>query len=133
MEDILLESSNFYQQQIWKKKKKDRKSHLFSHKGNFSWKPIDANTHVWYFMCIFYILFAEKIHIEHQGQIPHGVVAKVLDYSVVVNEFDHQNRYYVHFRTNTLGKGMNPLILLAIGFIESLLFIYKDDFGIKWH
>ena len=26
-----------------------------------------------------------------------------------------QSRYYVHFRANTLGKGMNPLILLAMG------------------
>ena len=26
-----------------------------------------------------------------------------------------QSRYYVHFQTNTLEKGMNPLILLAMG------------------
>ena len=34
---------------------------------------------------------------------------------IVVNEFELQSRYYVHFRTNTLGKGMNPLILPAMG------------------
>ena len=28
---------------------------------------------------------------------------------IVVNEFDLQSLYYVHFRTNTLGKGMRPL------------------------
>ena len=30
---------------------------------------------------------------------------------IVVREFVLQSRYYVHFRPNTLGKGMNPLIL----------------------
>ena len=33
-----------------------------------------------------------------------------------INEFKPQLRYYVHLRTNnTLGKGINPLIALAIG------------------
>ena len=41
---------------------------------------------------------------------PHDVVANVQDYSIVVNEFEFQLRYYVHIRTNTLGKSMNPII-----------------------
>ena len=28
----------------------------------------------------------------------------------VISEFEFQLRYYVYFRTNTLGQGMNPLI-----------------------
>ena len=44
-----------------------------------------------------------------------GVMVKAMDCGVVVSEFKHQSRYYVHFRTNTLGKGMNPLILPAMG------------------
>ena len=28
---------------------------------------------------------------------------------IVVREFVLQSRYYVHFRANTIGKGMNPL------------------------
>ena len=32
----------------------------------------------------------------------------------VVSEFELQPRHYIHFRTNTLGKGMNPHILQAI-------------------
>ena len=40
---------------------------------------------------------------------------KALDYGIVVSEFELQSRYYVHFRTNNLGKGMNPLILPALG------------------
>ena len=31
-----------------------------------------------------------------------GVVANVLDYDIVVYEFELHPRYYVHFRTNTL-------------------------------
>ena len=38
---------------------------------------------------------------------------------------------YIHFWTNTFGKDMNPLILPAMGSIVSLLFFYKDIFGIK--
>ena len=33
---------------------------------------------------------------------PRGVMVKALDCGLVVSEF-------IHFRTNTLGKGMNPL------------------------
>ena len=42
-------------------------------------------------------------------------MVKALDGGIVVSEFELQSRYYVHFRTNTLGKGMNPLILSAMG------------------
>ena len=37
--------------------------------------------------------------------------------------------YYIHFWTNTLGKGMNLLVLSAVDQIVSLLF--KDGCGIK--
>ena len=49
---------------------------------------------------------------------PHrlrGVMVKALDCGIVVSEFVLQSRYYVHIRANTLGKGMNPLILPAMG------------------
>ena len=39
---------------------------------------------------------------------PRGVMVKAMDYGIVVREFVLQSRYYVHFRANTLGKGMNP-------------------------
>ena len=35
-------------------------------------------------------------------------MAKELNYGLEVDEFELQSRYYVPFRTNTLGKGMNP-------------------------
>ena len=50
-----------------------------------------------------------------QKECPRGVMVKVMDCGIVISEFELQSRYYVHFRTNTLGKGMNPLILPAIG------------------
>ena len=40
---------------------------------------------------------------------------KAMENGTVVREFELKSRYYVHFRANTLGKGMNPLILLAMG------------------
>ena len=45
------------------------------------------------------------------GVLPRGVMVKAMNCGIVVREFVLQSRYYVHFRANTLGKGMNPLIL----------------------
>ena len=47
----------------------------------------------------------------HVGGCPCGVMVKAMNCGIVVREFVLQSRYYVHFRANTLGKGMNPLIL----------------------
>ena len=46
---------------------------------------------------------------------PHGVMVKVMDCGIVVSEFVLQSHCYDLFRANTLGKGMNPLILPAMG------------------
>ena len=40
---------------------------------------------------------------------PRIVVVKVFDCNVVLSKFELQSQYYVHFPTNTLRKGMNPL------------------------
>ena len=45
---------------------------------------------------------------------PRGVMVKAMDCGIVVREFVLQSRYYVHIWSNTLGKGMNPLILPAM-------------------
>ena len=44
-----------------------------------------------------------------------GVMVKAMDCGIVVSEFEFQSLYHVHIRTNTLGKGMNSLILPAMG------------------
>ena len=44
-----------------------------------------------------------------------GVMVKAMDCGIVIREFVLQSCYYVHFRANTLRKGMNPLILPAMG------------------
>ena len=58
-------------------------------------------------------------------------MAKALDCCLKVSGFELHSYYYVHFRTNTLEKSLNPLILQAMGQIVSLLLSYKDCFGIK--
>ena len=40
---------------------------------------------------------------------------KAMDRGIVVSEFELQSCYYVHFRANTPGKGMNSLVLPAMG------------------
>ena len=55
------------------------------------------------------------IHLGAAGGCPRDVMVKAMDCGIVVREFVFQSRYNVHFRVNTLGKGMNPLILPAIG------------------
>ena len=56
-----------------------------------------------------------RYEIEYPRWCPHGVMIKAMDCGIIVSEFVLQSRYYVHFQTNTLGKGMNPLILPAMG------------------
>ena len=46
---------------------------------------------------------------------PCGVMVNAMDCGIVVNEFELQSRYYVHFRPNSLGKDMNSLILPIMG------------------
>ena len=43
---------------------------------------------------------------------PRGVIVKAMDCRIEVNEFVLQSHYYVHFRANTLGKGMKPQLLV---------------------
>ena len=62
-----------------------------------------------------YRLFVEGCSHTISGGGPRGVMVKAMDYGIVVRKFVLQSRYYVHFRANTLGKGMNPLILPAMG------------------
>ena len=42
-------------------------------------------------------------------------MVKAMDGKNVVSEFELQSRYNAHFQTNTLMKGLNPLILPARG------------------
>ena len=58
-------------------------------------------------------------------------MVKSLEYRIVISEFELQSLYYIHFQTNTLAKGTNPIILLAMGQIAPLLYFLKDGFGIK--
>ena len=42
-----------------------------------------------------------------RGGCPRGIMVKAMDCGIVVSEFVLQSCYNVHFRANTLGKGMN--------------------------
>ena len=50
---------------------------------------------------------------------PCDKAVNVLDCDDVVNEFEFQSNYYVHFRTNTFEKGMNHQILHLDGYCSS--------------
>ena len=54
-------------------------------------------------------------NLDPKEEFPRGVMVKAMDCEIVVSEFVFQLYYYVHFRTNTVGKCMNPLILPAMG------------------
>ena len=59
-------------------------------------------------------LYIPSFHPSRKNSL-HGVVANVLDYDIIVNEFKIQSYNYAYFQTNTLGKGMNSLIPPAMG------------------
>ena len=71
----------------------------------------ENNTDISLYHIYIYIYIFTKI----AGRCPRGVMVKVMDCGIVVSEFVLQSCYYVHFWANTLGKGMNPLILPAMG------------------
>ena len=54
-------------------------------------------------------------HIEICRACPRRVMVKAMDCGIEVSEFVFQSYYYVYFRANTLGKGMNLLMLPAMG------------------
>ena len=78
-----------------------------------------------------YLRYTHLIQLLLWGGCPRGVMVKAMDCGIVVSKFVLQWRYHVHFQTNTLGKGMTPLILSAMGEIVPLLFFQGNDFGIK--
>ena len=45
---------------------------------------------------------------------PCGVVANVLDFDIVVSEFELMSHYYVYIPTIRLGKALIPLVLSAM-------------------
>ena len=53
--------------------------------------------------------------LEKERRCSRGVMVKAMDCGIVLSKFVLQSRYYIHFRASTLGKGMNPLILPAMG------------------
>ena len=64
-------------------------------------------------MLIIQILYTEMQEtkqslISYQCKSHCGVAVNVLDYNIVVSEFDLQLHYYVHFRTNTLEEMYKP-------------------------
>ena len=61
------------------------------------------------------VLSAIALHQIDFGGCLHGVMVKAMHCGIVASEFVFQSRYYVHFRANSLGKGMNPLILPVMG------------------
>ena len=54
---------------------------------------------------------SQSLTFQQMRGCPRGVMVKAMSCGIVVREFVLQSHYYVHFRANTLGKGMNPLIL----------------------
>ena len=69
---------------------------------------------------MFIFIYMQLYEIKYSNLIQiilwfRGVMVKSMDCEIVVSEFVLQSGYYVHFRVNTLGKGMNPLILPAMG------------------
>ena len=58
-----------------------------------------------------------------------GLIAKELNRSLEISEFDLQACYDSTFQSNTLGNGISPTQVRAN--IILLLSFYKDDFGIR--
>ena len=61
------------------------------------------------------------------------VVSNIVVSNIVVSEYELQSRYYVHFRTNTLGKGKIPLSSTPdMGWIAPQLFFFSIKLPTKF-
>ena len=84
----------------WRKRKRIREHGVISTTWWFWW---------WWYIQYKYMAFWPWYFAWsrcHQG-CSRGVMVKALDCGIVVSEFKLQSCYYVQFRTNTHGKGMN--------------------------
>ena len=63
---------------------------------------------------------------------PREVVAEVRDYDAIVNEFEPQLRYNVHFWTNAPWQTYELFYPSAMGYIATLLFFYKFGLSIQY-
>ena len=54
------------------------------------------------------------------------------DYSLKVSDFKLQSCHWIHFQTNTLEKGMNPLIPPSYGFNSIYAVLQQDYIGIEY-
>ena len=72
--------------------------------------------HIVFFLFFTFSLYSQFLLflLSFFQEYPHCLMVKELDSEMVVSEFELHSNNYVHFRTNTLGKGMNPLIILVI-------------------
>ena len=64
-----------------------------------------------YFLSVGIYTFVFIVVIKFE-ESPRGVGANVLDSKIVATEFELQSCYYVHFRTNTIGKAMGKIVPL---------------------
>ena len=84
--------------------------HVYTHKNK------DISTHIHINPYTQALVHAQiRTYTRYMKGCPRDLLVKTLDHGIIVSEFELQTRYYVHFRTNTLGKGMNPLILPVMG------------------
>ena len=76
-------------------------------------KPIFQSV-LWYSVeSLIILMLLHHIYIDNHTVLEDVVVPNVLAYNIVGNEFEPQSRYYVHFRTNALLKGLSPLLVLS--------------------
>ena len=68
---------------------------------------------------------------KQRSNVSTSDVASVLNYDIVVSGFELESYIYVNFRKNTLENILSPFIPLSLEWIVSLLFFYKDGFGIE--
>ena len=78
----------------------DKHTHTHTHTHKHTHTYIYIYIYIYIHMCV--------------GGCPCGVRIKALDYRSAVSDFELQSGYYVHFKTNILGKVMNPLIPTVI-------------------
>ena len=72
------------------------------------------------YSCVIIVIYSHTYDIKYSSLMkkagcPRSVMVKVMDCGILVSYFKFQSHYCLQFRTNTLGKSMNPLTLPTMG------------------
>ena len=101
-------ASHLFEWLLWMKIKHYHRKNTMTHTQNTCPNCFTVRSGKKRLVLLKLVLWPQSSKNQRGGGGPRGVMVKAMDCGIVVREFVLQSRYTIHFRANTLGKGMKP-------------------------